>query len=364
MQHQFFPFERLFETAIITISDSHVFFVKYGHLSVKNTDSPPLEVESGASAEDKVFEHEKQLRERMNRLHLKQRRGIESEGEQPIFGHGLTFFHLENWFSLHKLLKMFLRITHLQGYAKRNCYDFQLRHNRVVLPQLPQAFHGFTILHLSDLHIDLSADFSHALTEYVQDLQYDICVMTGDYRYTTRGPIDGAIAGMERLRLFLKDPVYAVLGNHDSVEMVPILEQLGIHLLLNEAVSLHRGTSELYLAGVDDPHYFRADNLEKTSTTIPEEAFAILLSHSPEIYKQSCYAGFDLMLSGHTHGGQVCLPGGWPLTVNASCPRYFCKGAWRYDKMQGYTSAGTGSSIVKARFNCPPEVTLHQLCRN
>jgi predicted MPP superfamily phosphohydrolase len=67
------------------------------------------------------------------------------------------------------------------------------------------------------------------------------------------------------------------------------------------------------------------------------------------------------MLSGHTHGGQICLPGGIALMTNAACPRPFCKGAWRYHAMQGYTSVGSGSSVVGVRFNCLPEITLHHL---
>jgi hypothetical protein len=85
------------------------------------------------------------------------------------------------------------------------------------------------------------------------------------------------------------------------------------------------------------------------------------LAHSPEPYRLAAHAGFDLMLSGHTHGGQICLPGGIALMTNADCPRRFCKGAWRYHTMQGYTSVGSGSSVVGVRFNCPPEMTLHQL---
>ena len=77
---------------------------------------------------------------------------------------------------------------------------------------------------------------------------------------------------------------------------------------------LERDGEAIYLAGVDDAHYFRADNMERAADAIPEEAISILLSHSPEIYKSALHAAFDVMLSGHTHGGQICLPGGWPLT--------------------------------------------------
>ena len=79
------------------------------------------------------------------------------------------------------------------------------------------------------------------------------------------------------------------------------------------------------------------DNFERAAQYIPPDAAAILLSHSPEPYQRAAHAGFDLMLSGHTHGGQICLPGGVALMTNADCPRLFCKGAWRYQTMQGYT---------------------------
>ena len=103
------------------------------------------------------------------------------------------------------------------------------------------------------------------------------------------------------------------------------------------------------------------DNFDKAAQHIPPDSTAILLSHSPEPYQRAAHAGFDLMLSGHTHGGQICLPGGVALMTNADCPRRFCKGAWHYHAMQGYTSVGSGSSVVGVRFNCPPAITLHHL---
>ena len=72
-------------------------------------------------------------------------------------------------------------------------------------------------------------------------------------------------------------------------------------------------------------------------------------------------AGVDLNLAGHTHGGQICLPGGIPLMVNASCSRRYCKGPWRYHALDGYTSVGSGVSMVDVRLNCPPEITIHRL---
>ena len=180
----------------------------------------------------------------------------------------------------------------------------------------------------------------------------------------TSGPIDAAMDGMRSLCTVLKQPVYAVLGNHDSIRMAPELEDMGIQMLLNESSIIERQGEKLYLAGIDDAHYYRVDNLEKSADGIPADAVSILLSHTPEVYRQAAHCGFDVMLSGHTHGGQICLPGGYPLTLDANCPRYMGSGSWRYHTMQGYTSVGSGTSIVDVRLNCPPEVTLHRLHRS
>ena len=132
-------------------------------------------------------------------------------------------------------------------------------------------------------------------------------------------------------------------------------------MLLNEHVRLQRGEETVYLAGIDDAHYYRVDNLEKAADSIPQEEISILLSHTPEIYRQAAHTGFDLILCGHTHGGQICLPGGIPVTLDSKCPRYMGSSAWSYLEMQGYTSTGAGTCIVNVRLNCPPEVTLHHL---
>jgi uncharacterized protein len=101
--------------------------------------------------------------------------------------------------------------------------------------------------------------------------------------------------------------------------------------------------------------------LKRQDVIFPPDEFSILLSHTPEVYQQAAHAEFDLLLSGHTHGGQICLPGRIPLSLDSVLPRRFGAGPWRYHDMQGYTSVGAGCSIVPARFNCPPEITIHYL---
>ena len=301
------------------------------------------------------------LEQRLGPVHARQRLGIESEREPRVFGEGLNFFHPENWYSFHSLVEYGLRLSGLYGRGRRNTLDIQVRRNEVAIPHLPSTFDGFTILHMSDLHADLNPPAMEALVEKVAGLEYDACVLTGDYRASTTGPHEPALHAMTELSTQLSQPVYGVFGNHDSILMLPGMESMGIRMLLNEHVRLERGGDAIYLIGVDDPHYYRVDNLASAAAEVPAGAVSILLSHTPEIYRQAAHAGFDLMLCGHTHGGQICLPGGIPLTLDSKCPRYMGSGVWRHADMQAYTTVGAGTCIVPVRFNCPPEVVIHRL---
>jgi predicted MPP superfamily phosphohydrolase len=301
------------------------------------------------------------LEQRLGWLHARQRLGIETDHEAQIFGQGLNFFHIENWYSVHSVIRNALKLTGLYQRGLKNAECIKIRNNDVSLGRLPVKFDGFTVLHISDMHFDLNQGAMTRLADLLPDMRYDICVMTGDFRGATFGPFDAALEGLAQVRARLEDPVFAVLGNHDTIKMVPALEDMGIRMLLNECETLVRGDERIYLAGIDDAHYYRVDNIEKAAAEIPPGAFSILLSHTPEIYRQAAHAGFDLLLAGRTHGGQICLPGSIPITLDSVLPRRLGAGSWNYGGMAGYTSVGVGSSIVPVRINCPPEITLHHL---
>lgn len=304
----------------------------------------------------------RRLAERVGRCHLDQRLGIEHDRESWVFGQGRSFFHIENWYSVHGLIRLALRLCWLHKRGQQNARHIRILRNSFTFKHLPAAFEGFTLLHISDLHLDAADDMAAALIDAIKRVgNYDACVLTGDYRVKTFGPYHHALEAIAKVRKHLSGPVYGVLGNHDSIRMVPGLEDLGIRMLLNEAIPLERGGASIWLAGIDDPHYYRAENLEKATDPIPEDAVSILLSHSPEMYRHAAYAHFDAMLNGHTHGGQICLPGGIPVMLNAKAPRALCNGPWRYHGLQGYTAVGSGACIVDVRLNCPPEITLHTL---
>lgn len=303
------------------------------------------------------------LEKRLGRRHAHQRLGIEKDHEAQVFGQGINFFHIENLPIGEAVIHAVLMTSGLYWRGVRNAAKVELRHNPIYVPHLPEAFDGFTILQLSDLHVETSEAAMVCVIELLEDAHYDICILTGDYRAKTWGPYDASLTGMAKVCAALKGPVYGVLGNHDTILMVPGLEAMGVKMLINETAIVERGGALIYLAGVDDAHFYRMDNLEKVADQIPDDAFSILVTHTPEVYRQAAHADFDVLLSGHTHGGQICLPGGVPITLNAVLPRALGSGPWHHHGMVGYTSTGAGASLP-VRFNCPPEIVLHQLSRS
>lgn len=300
------------------------------------------------------------LGERLGLFHLSQRVQRETEKSRDVIRHR----DLEEILPIATWLEFGLRLFGLWRRGQSNTTRFELTENTVAITHLPDAFDGFRILQLSDLHFedDYLTEDRDALSELLamlEDLNYDLCVLTGDYSPGYKES-QGLRSKMARLQQSLQSETIAILGNHDSIFMVPWMEDLGIRCLVNESTQIERAGASITIAGVDDYHRFRLSNLEKALAGV-ESGVVILLDHSPEQYRQAAYAGVDLYLAGHTHGGQICFPNGFPPKLNIECGRQVGKGRWQFKNMQGYTSRGIGTSLVPVRFNCPPEIVVHVL---
>ncbi|MEC7235603.1 MAG: metallophosphoesterase [Verrucomicrobiota bacterium] len=283
----------------------------------------------------------------------------ESRGKR--LGKGLS--RLENKIDLYGLIKFCLKLTGFWNRAVCNYFDIQVVNNEVRLKNLPPGFDGYTILQLSDLHADLHPDFPARVKEIIAPLVYDCLALTGDFRTCTFGEHSGATLASIDIVAELEQPKFAILGNHDFLAKVPVMEAAGIRFLLNEHILLRRGEAELCLIGIDDPNFYKTHNLERALDGAPLDVTKVLLSHAPQTYRMAEEKGIDLLIAGHTHGGQICLPGGYLIMHDRSAPRRILSGAWREGKLQGYTSRGTGGSGLPVRLNCPAEVTLHTLRR-
>ena len=266
--------------------------------------------------------------------------------------------HTLRWY--HKLAKWVFKLPFLRKPGLKNAVNLRLNQVVLNLENLPSEFNGCRILFVTDMHIDGIPGMVERIVRLVEGVDYDYCILGGDYSF-------GFDGGDERVRqqvcevvksLVKKSRVLGILGNHDVYRTAELLDELGVEMLLNESVCVERNGERIYLVGVDDCDFFKADELEQAGVDVPNNAFKIILSHSPDLYERAAKEEYSLFLAGHTHGGQICLPGGIAIKNDAHVPRRLVQGRWEYKGMVGYTSYGVGTSIVPVRFFSQPEVAL------
>ncbi len=267
--------------------------------------------------------------------------------------------HWNQFKRLMVVLHASLRATGLYARGTRNALDIQLRELDLVLDDLPHVFDGYRLLHITDPHFDSLEGTAERIAELIRPRSADLLVMTGDYRRRVHGPheqIEPALATVLKAAR-AGDGALAILGNHDTVAMVPSFERLGVRVLANETITVRRGGESLHLTGFDDVHYYYTPAADAAAAAAPA-GFKIALVHSPEFALHAAGAGYGLYICGHTHGGQICLPGGRPVLTASAFGRRFAAGLWQHDRMVGYTSRGAGASGLPVRFFSRGEVTL------
>lgn len=236
----------------------------------------------------------------------------------------------------------------------------------VGLPRLPRAFHGFTLVQLSDFHYGplVEPEGLQVAFDTARALEPDLIVVTGDFvSRLSSGEADRVTRELSRLRA--PAGVFAVLGNHDWWEegdqVAEAVQAAGVRLLRNEHAALRRARATLYLAGVDD---VRADahDLPRALLGIPPQSCVVLLAHEPYFADTAARTGrVDLQLSGHSHGGQIRLPLVERLILRLLGHHQYPRGLNRVGALQVYTNRGLGVVGLPLRYHCPPEVTYFTL---
>lgn len=267
------------------------------------------------------------------------------------------------------LLKIFAFMLKLTGHYRKGYGNAKtIRVNELALgfPNLPKAFDGFRILHLSDLHIDSIPGFAALLIDKVKNLEFDICLLTGDFRRDINGSFSHILKPLRILSKYIQAPygTFAILGNHDTYLMAQHEPDSGMVLLVNESVEIEKEGQKILITGTDDPFNYYTDAALLSLETTGYD-FKIAMVHTPELAKTAAENKYDLYLCGHTHGGQVCLKEGVPLLSHQFEGKQFNHGKWNIGRMVGYTSRGAGVSGLPVRFNSPAEVTVIKLnCLN
>jgi uncharacterized protein len=262
----------------------------------------------------------------------------------------------------------------LDGFVESN-YPHLVRTD-IPLVRLPESFNGFTIAQLSDFHYDrhFSVVAIRKAVRTVNDLKPDVVVLTGDFvtapailTRSSRRRAANTAAPCAAILQELEAPLgrFAVLGNHDrqagGERITSILAEQQIPLLRNRSVPLQRGADRIWLVGIDDALKGRPD-LEAAIAKVPAAETKILLVHEPDFADESSLSPIDLQLSGHSHGGQIWIPGiGAPWLPPLS--RKYPRGMYKVGNLTLYTNIGLGTIRVPVRINCQPEVTLITLRR-
>ena len=255
-------------------------------------------------------------------------------------------------------------------------FKLQVREFELAFCDLPPAFDGYTILHISDLHLSKLGLLEKRLMELISDREVDTCVITGDVTSLPRASdIFRRVCSVIKHR----DPIFGVLGNSehkpwlDTRMLVEALSFEGFAMLVNSSSTIRRGEGQITLVGVDDA-FTRHDDIEAAFSGVDPNAFIIFLTHCPSLAPQGIERGADLILSGHTHGGQVRIPGiGLLWTHMRACKKLndglYLPGDLR--RILGtdpghsvlFVNRGVGTSKLHIRFLCPPEIAYITLRR-
>jgi uncharacterized protein len=246
-------------------------------------------------------------------------------------------------------------------------------HVEIRLSRLPDSFHGFRIAQITDIHFGPyvgKAGVEEAV-RIARSFRPDLLTLTGDFVSPPFGQPFGPAGAQHTepcadvLASWKGVPMVAILGNHDHWNGADIvagaLVDRGIRLLRNESFAIERGPDRLWISGVDDV-LEKQDDLPKTLAAVPEKEATVLLAHEPDFADDVAGFPVDLQLSGHSHGGQVRIPGLGPIVLPRLARKYHT-GLNRVGRLQVYTSRGLGVINPPVRLNCPPEVTLLTLLK-
>ncbi|MGZ4857780.1 MAG: metallophosphoesterase [Methanobacteriaceae archaeon] len=243
--------------------------------------------------------------------------------------------------------------------------DFEIVDLKVSIPDLDPVFNDYRIAHISDIHLGqwISAKRIEGVVNLVNKQKPDLVAITGDsVSYVVNEPVLDMLRFLKNLKP--KDVTLAVLGNHDhwmgAKEIRRVMDESKIIELENDVYTIKRGDAMLHIAGVDSITLEKHD-LDAVLRKLPLSGSAILLAHEPDFADESAATGrFSLQLSGHSHGGQMIIPGiGTPF--RGSKFMKYPLGEYKVEKMVQYTNRGLGTNIFWIRINCPPEITILRL---
>jgi predicted MPP superfamily phosphohydrolase len=261
---------------------------------------------------------------------------------------------------LYIIIFLLLIFIYIQFERSKN---FEVTKKDLHVPHIPEGFNGLKIIHLSDLHVSKYGKREERIKHIIKEEKPDIIFITGDFVSNSWGitpclkTLDGTGAPLG---------VWAVWGNNDNglkekgKRLKEGIARCGINILTNENTLIELNGSTIRLIGVDDPHR-KKDDLTMAMEGTSEGEFKILLAHSPVIIRKAADMGINLVLSGHTHGGQVRIPLLGAIYNHTWDLFRYSAGMFRVKSTQMYVSRGLGMSVIPIRFLCNAEFIIFTL---
>lgn len=256
-------------------------------------------------------------------------------------------------------------------------FNIQTKELELYFPNLPKAFDGYRILHISDLHMTKHGLLEEKTINLIKSRKVDMCVVTGDVTTSPR-----ASDTFRRICSSINhtDPIFTVLGNSehkpwvDTKILIDALSFEGEKLLINSSSVIQRSSESIYIVGVDDPYSHR-DNLQVAFEGVDPNSFIIFLTHCPSSTPQAIEHGADLILAGHTHGGQVRFPFTNRFWTHMRKNKRLNNGLYNSEDLSRiikskvehsilFVNRGIGTSRIHIRFLCPPEIVWITLKRS
>lgn len=233
--------------------------------------------------------------------------------------------------------------------------------------ELPPSLKELRFVQLSDLHPKRFGHLEEKVLKILREIKPDFIFITGDIVDQLTRDFENCQRFWQKLSQIAPGRTFVVLGNHEHrnpyfPKLVSLFEKSGFKVLNNQAEKISLGADSFWLIGVDDPHS-GFDELEKTMKGVASEDLKILLAHSPEIFQKlkKIDQKVDLVLTGHTHGGQINIPGLVNLVLPLKYDKKYKRGLFREKEIYLYVNRGVGTTVLPLRFNAFPEITLIKL---
>ncbi len=276
-----------------------------------------------------------------------------------------------------KSRKMFLTLILLISLSALLWYslifepnNIQVERISITIENLPEEFEGTKIAHLTDFHSYNFGEREKRVLEILEDIDPDFVFITGDFIDHKTKDINSCQEFWRELGNKYQGKIFGITGNHEywnndieAKDFKNLLEESGIVVLDNKNEKIFQGDEYIYLIGVDDPHTGN-DDLEKAAAGAEEDIPKILLAHSPDIVndlESLKKEDVDLILAGHTHGGQIVIPFVQPYWTPTKNHGRYASGLFEIGGTYLYVNRGIGMAVLPVRFNCPPEVTVIEL---